>query len=70
MTIWLGILFYCVNGACEFSQTRTYFQSKTECQAVVSEAIQSAAGNKVTAKGTCADVQIKPEDLHERYDEA
>lgn len=67
MTIFIPVLFICLNGNCEFMQAQTYYTEEAQCRAsldlqkqhmrrLIKQADQ---GDATILDGTCIDVEIK-----------
>lgn len=66
ITIFVPILWVCINGQCEFIQQQTYFTSEAECaQAVrnqkkkIREMVAKTDGVLGDFEGTCVDANVK-----------
>jgi hypothetical protein len=71
MTIFIPVLFICLNGNCEFMQGKTYYKNEAQCVAsldmqkqhmrnLVKQAEQQGTKGEITIlEGTCIDAEIK-----------
>lgn len=67
MTIFIPVLFICMNGACEFMQAKVYYQTDEQCrvslekqkQHMRSLVKQSGQGEFDILEGTCVDAEVK-----------
>ena len=71
MTIFIPVLFICLNGNCEFMQGKTYYKNQTQCTAsldmqkqhmrnLVKQAEKQGTNSEITImEGTCIDADIK-----------
>jgi hypothetical protein len=71
MTIFIPVLFICLNGNCEFMQAKTYYKNEAQCRAsldvqkqhmrnlVEKAAEQGTKGEITILEGTCIDAEIK-----------
>ena len=71
MTIFIPVLFICLNGNCEFMQAKTYHKTEAQCRAsldmqkqhmrnlVEKAAEQGTKGEITILEGTCIDAEIK-----------
>jgi len=71
MTIFIPVLFICLNGNCEFMQAKTYYKNEAQCVAsldmqkqhmrnLVRQAEQQGTKGEITIlEGTCIDAEIK-----------
>ena len=71
MTIFIPVLFICLNGNCEFMQGKTHYKNEAQCVAsldmqkqhmrnLVKEAEkQGTKGDITILEGTCIDAEIK-----------
>ena len=71
MTIFIPVLFICLNGNCEFMQAKTHYKNEAQCVAsldmqkqhmrnLVKEAEKQGTKGEITIlEGTCVDAEIK-----------
>ena len=71
MTVFIPVLFICLNGNCEFMQAKTYYRDEVQCRAsldgqkqhmrnLVKQAEQQGTKGEITIlEGTCIDADIK-----------
>ena len=74
MIIFIPVLVICMNGNCEFMQTKTYYQTQAQCRDQIDAQKQhmrniaeQAGSNKIEhLEGTCIDADIKTRTRTER----
>jgi hypothetical protein len=66
MIIFIPVLVICMNGNCEFMQTKTYYTSDAQCRAVVDVQkkhildLAASANSKIEyIEGNCIDADVK-----------
>jgi hypothetical protein len=63
MTIFIPVLLICLNGNCEFMQTKTYYRDEVQCRAVLEEQKQHmqnvSRGKSEVLEGTCIEADVK-----------
>jgi len=67
MTIFIPVLFICMNGNCEFMQAKTHYTVEAQCRASLESQKQhmrdlvkdAGQGSIEKMEGTCIDAEIK-----------
>jgi hypothetical protein len=73
MIIFIPVLVICMNGACEFMQTKTYYQTQSQCRDQIDAQKQhmrniaeKGKGKIEYIEGTCIDADVKTRTRTER----
>ena len=59
MNLYLGVIFFCVNGQCVFWKSNDLFYSEVECTKVVLQAAKELEKQKIENASTCLKITTK-----------
>lgn len=65
MSIFIPVLYICMNGHCEFLQQLTHYTDRAQCMAAVTEKKQEYAKMGATVDATCIDLIVQKRGLYE-----
>jgi len=65
MSIFIPVLYICMNGHCEFLQQLTHYTDRQQCMAVVMEKKQEFIKMGATVDVTCIDLIVQKRGLYE-----
>jgi len=65
MSIFIPVLYICMNGHCEFFQQNAYYTDRQKCIAVVMEKKEEFIKMGATVDVTCIDLIVKKRGLYE-----
>jgi len=65
MSIFIPVLYICMNGHCEFLQQLTHYTDRQQCMAVVMEKKEEFIKMGATVDVTCIDLIVKKRGLYE-----
>jgi hypothetical protein len=65
MSIFIPVLYICMNGHCEFLQQLTHYTDRQQCMAIVQEKKQEFVKMGATVDVTCIDLIVQKRGLYE-----
>ncbi len=65
MSIFIPVLYICMNGHCEFLQQLTHYTDRQQCMATVQEKKQEFIKMGATVEVTCIDLIVQKRGLYE-----
>ena len=65
MSIFIPVLYICLNGHCEFLQQLTHYTNRQQCMAIVEVKKQEFIQMGATADATCIDLFVQKRGSHE-----
>jgi hypothetical protein len=65
MSIFIPVLYICMNGHCEFLQQLTHYTDRQQCMAIVQEKKQEFIKMGATVDVTCIDLIVQKRGLYE-----
>ena len=58
MNIWIAVIFFCHGGDCAFWKATDVYDTKAQCEEVLSGALDIFEPNTNAAAGTCLEVKL------------
>jgi len=65
VSIFIPVLYICMNGHCEFLQQLTHYTDRQQCMAAVQGKMQEFIKMGATADATCIDLIVQKRGLYE-----
>lgn len=58
MSFFIGVIFFCLPGDCAFWKAEQIFDTKAQCEVVISDAMDVFERNSEVAAGACLEIRM------------
>ena len=58
MNFWIGVIFFCMPGECSFWKATEVYDTKEQCEQMISGALDIFEANTEVASGACLEIKL------------